>query len=126
MAQWRTEVNNRLSGQAFGIALVLWCVSMPICLFEYSSRGVSFTFRVWNLYNHLFAVIHEPIRVFTELSAFMAIIVYSIPSFLHIGACLGLGALLHGMLRSLARSPTRDKSSVQPKPPMITQSVDDK
>jgi len=93
----------RLSGRAFGIALVLWGVSMPIRLFEYSTREGLITFRFWNLYNHLVAVIHDPIRVFTELGAFMAIIIYSIPSFLHIGACLCLGAILHGILRSLAR-----------------------
>jgi len=103
MAYWGNAVSNRLSGRAFGIALLLWCASMPIRLFEYSTREGLITFRVWNLYNHVVVFVREPIRVLTEISVFMAIIVYSIPSFLHIGACLGIGALLHGILRSLAR-----------------------
>lgn len=69
------------------LAFMLWAASMPIQLFEYRTREQVASFNVYNLYNWIPSIIHEPTRVITEPTTLIAIIVYAIPGFLYIGLC---------------------------------------
>lgn len=100
LPKWQTSV----------IALVLWGASMPIYLFEYRTREGTTPFYVWNLYNHIIAFSKEPVRAFTDGAALLAIAVYSIPSFFHIGLCLGLGSLIHWGIRKVRNNQSPNKN----------------
>ena len=60
---------------------------MPIHLFEFKTReGIAHCY-VYDLYNWIPIAIHNPGRVVTDSEVLLSLLVYSIPSFLHIGLC---------------------------------------
>lgn len=49
----------------------VWVVTMPIQLFEFTSRGETTSFHVYDLYNFLYAAAKEPGRALTETPVFV-------------------------------------------------------
>jgi len=76
---------------------------MPIYLFDYKTREGVTPFYILNFYNHIIAFAKEPIRSLADQTASISLVVYAVPSIMHIGICLLLGSLIHKGLKRLLK-----------------------
>ena len=77
------------------LAPIIWLSVMPIHIWDIPVRGGgTMPFYVWNFYNHIVAIVREPVRCISEPIALGSIALYSIPSIIQIALAIGLAHLI--------------------------------
>ena len=83
------------------LATAIWLCLMPVHICDIPSHGGRHPFYVWNLYNHVIAVLHDPLRCLTDPLGILAVVLYSLPSLVHIAGSIMVAMVILWLLKKI-------------------------